>query len=163
MSSSRSEHKKILLVIMLSIVMVIVAYFRFFHKKPGASDRHASRGPGLNLTLSNVEMPTRPRVKDTPAREAEPPGEAVRDIFSPPEKPKQKSRGAARQREAKATVPSLTLKGTILGGERPIAIINDRFLRTGDEIGAYTIVRIGKTEVLLHSGGRELLLEMVKK
>ena len=56
--------------------------------------------------------------------------------------------------------PSLNLKGTIVGGERPIAIINDQFLRQGDQIGEFKVVNIGKKEVVLNSDERTLVLRL---
>ena len=47
--------------------------------------------------------------------------------------------------------PSPKLKGTIVGGKRPIAIIDDQLYRMGDQIGEYKIILIGKNKVLLES------------
>ncbi len=55
----------------------------------------------------------------------------------------------------------MTLKGTIVGGKRPIAIINDRFVRMGDRIGDYQVVEIDKDRVTLRSGIYEIVLEVL--
>lgn len=57
---------------------------------------------------------------------------------------------------------SLTLKGTITGGENPIAVINDMFVYTGDRIGDYEVVAIGKDEVVLTSDTHSMVLKVLK-
>jgi IS30 family transposase len=114
------------------------------------------------------------RWREPPVNESLP--VVLRDIFAPLKSPKKvksrptaplKSRKKARRRPTEQKPsrppPSLKLRGTIVGGQRPIAIINDQFVRIGDWIGEYRVVRIGKTEVLLNSGDRKIELEMVKK
>lgn len=54
----------------------------------------------------------------------------------------------------------LKLNGTILGGENPIAIINNQFVRTGEWIGGYRIVKIDKYKVLLSSNNHQKVLEV---
>ncbi len=69
-----------------------------------------------------------------------------------------------RQAKQQAAIPlsSMELKGTIVGGGKPLAIINDQFVGTGDWIGEYQVIRIGKKTVLLDSGHHQIALEMVK-
>ena len=66
------------------------------------------------------------------------------------------------QQEPPKPLPIFKLKGTIVGGARPMAIINDQFVRTDDVIYEYKVVSIGKTSVLLDSGKRKIELEMMK-
>ena len=65
-------------------------------------------------------------------------------------------------KESPKAVPSLKLRGAIVGGGKPVVIINDRFLHLGDWIGDYQVVRIGKKEVLLEAGNDKIELGMVK-
>ena len=65
-------------------------------------------------------------------------------------------------KEKQKPLPSLRLKGTIVGGERPIAIVNDTFLRTGDEIDGFKVVWIGTKAIVIEAGERKLALEMLK-
>ena len=58
--------------------------------------------------------------------------------------------------------PTLKLSGTIVGGERPIAIINNQLIRLGDWIEGFKVVKIGKTEVLLDSGISKIVVALVK-
>jgi hypothetical protein len=86
---------------------------------------------------------------------------AIRDIFSPLADPKS-AKNRDREEASRNPGESLTLGGTIVGGKSPIAIINDQFVRTGDWIGDFRVVRIGKKDVLLDSGGQKMALEIMK-
>jgi hypothetical protein len=48
----------------------------------------------------------------------------------------------------------------VAGGENPLALINDTFVRTGDSIDGYRVVRIDKKEVFLDSGIETFRLEI---
>lgn len=177
MQGKKGEQIKVYIIIGLALVAAIVGYFRFIHKKPTRdADRTSSTVPIARSDVPQVE------IKDTRnARWREPPVNeplpvVLRDIFVPLKSPKKvKSRPTAplkspkkvqrRRTEQKPSkpLPSLKLSATIVGGERPIAIINDQFVRIGDWIGEYKVVRIGKKEVLLDSGKRKIELEMVKE
>ena len=67
----------------------------------------------------------------------------------------------AQEREEQP--PTFRLRGTIVGGERPLAIIDDRFVRVGDRIGDYNVIRIRKKDVLLMSDRTKLHLEIQKR
>jgi hypothetical protein len=53
--------------------------------------------------------------------------------------------------------------GVIVGGGDPIAIINGQFVRTGERIGKYKVVRIGEKEVFLRSGNKMAELKLLTK
>jgi hypothetical protein len=55
----------------------------------------------------------------------------------------------------------LELKGTIIGGKAPMAVINDKFVRMGEKIGEYKIVKIDPNEVVLRSGSQEKVLQVI--
>jgi type II secretory pathway component PulC len=57
-------------------------------------------------------------------------------------------------------VKSLKLKGVIVGANHSLAIINDKFVRTGERINGYRVIRIGEKEVLLRSGNKTVKLRL---
>jgi hypothetical protein len=57
---------------------------------------------------------------------------------------------------------SLTLRGVVAGGDKPVALINDQFVRTGDRIGKHSVLRIGEKDVLLGSGIQTYRLKIRK-
>ena len=65
-----------------------------------------------------------------------------------------------RSQPAQREVKSLKLKGVIVGDKHSIAIINDKFVRTGERINGYRVVRIGEKEVLLRSGNKTVKLRL---
>jgi len=87
----------------------------------------------------------------------------VKDIFAEPVRPEppQPASEENQGEEELKPPPPMTLKGTIVGGKRPIAIINDRFVRMGDRIGDYQVVEIDKDRVTLRSGIYEIVLEVL--
>jgi hypothetical protein len=85
----------------------------------------------------------------------------VKDVFSPQPLTVRKQR-TERGKQAEKENPVFELKGTIVGRQRPIAIIDDRFVRTGDYINDYQVAHIGKKEVILASGDKKIKLEMRK-
>lgn len=56
--------------------------------------------------------------------------------------------------------PPLRLSGIIPGGKAPRAIINDTFVRAGDEVGGAKVVRVEKKSVVMSRDGGEFTLEM---
>jgi hypothetical protein len=86
----------------------------------------------------------------------------LRDIFAPVEAPlpekafKHESQGPARP-----AVP-LKLKGTIVGGDNAVAIINTTFVSPGDSIGGYRVVTISKDKVFLKSGDDTRVLRVLQ-
>lgn len=162
MPEKKIESIKIYIVIGLALVLVIVGYFRLVRKKP-ANDTVES--PSVTASVQSVvnsvlrKSPRSDSWRKSPAAEFLRP--IVRDIFVPLKSLKKAETGTTVQGPSRPEL-SLRLRGTIVGGKSPIAIINDRFVRAGDSIGEYTVVRIGKKEVLLDAGNREMALEMGK-
>ena len=162
MAGKKSEQIKIYVVIGLSLVLMIGAYFQFIHAKVSrGKDVAASTAPlaQLNVPVINKEKPKNTRSGGSPVDEYL--HASIRDIFSPLRSSRD-TESQPKGQESEEEVSSFTLKGTIVGGERPIAIINDKFVRTGDWIGEYRVARIGKKEVLLESGGEKVVLEIMK-
>ena len=54
------------------------------------------------------------------------------------------------------------LYNTVIGGENPVAVINDKFVYTGDRIGDYEVITIGKDEVVLKSDTHNVVLRILK-
>ena len=145
MPSDKSEKIKFWIVIVLALVMVIVAYFRFWHKKGSvAPDRFAAQPLRTQPAATATTIDRQP---DDPVPDR-PPGVALpsveRDIFRPfkmPSAPAGRPRKIGPAKSPPAPVPNFKLGGTIVSGKESIAIINDRFLRTGDTIEAFTFGR----------------------
>ena len=162
MPEKKIEPIKIYIVIGLALVLVIVGYFRFV-RKPPAYD--TAESPSVTASVQsdvNSVLKKSPRSdswRKSPAAESLRP--IVRDIFVPLKSLKKAEMRPIDQSQQRPR-PSLDLRGTIVGSGKPIAIINDRFVRAGDSIGEYKVVRIGKTKVLLDSGKKRIVLEMLK-
>lgn len=89
---------------------------------------------------------------------------SIRDIFSPLNSPPRAEKTSEEKEVERSDPPppSFTLKGTIVGGRNPIAIIDDQFVRPGDWVGEYRVVKIGKKEVVLDSDYGQVVLEILK-
>ena len=162
LQTKENEQIKIYIVIGLSLVLVTLAYFRFVHKKPKRSHSVApstATAPGTQFELLQSEKEnlqnTQPR--ESFARESTVTG--IRDIFTPlkslPRASRLAKKGASSNRGG-----SLQLKGVIIGGKNPIAIINDKLVRNGERIGDYTVVRVEKKQVFLRSATRNIRLTL---
>lgn len=164
MSEKKSDQIKIYIVLGLALVMVILGYFRFIHKKadPNETEGHppvASSDAGLNITERIAKnLQNNYWYKKTTDK---PLGILKRDIFvnlNSLNEAENRSGGNSTSNPAS----TLKLRGTIVGGKNPIAIINDQFVRIGDWIDEYKLVMIGKREVLLASGNKKIKVEMLE-
>jgi hypothetical protein len=163
MSEKKSERAKIYLIVVLSIVLIVVVYFRFFHKKTTHAAVPARyKAQVARLVVPQVQLPNVQTAKKPGGAAPEWNRAMTRDIFKPLKAPPpKKDIEQAKQKPSKPTV-SLKLKGTIVGGEKPIAVINDQFVHTGDRIGDYEIITIGKDEVALTSDTHSMVLKVLK-
>ncbi|MBW2646121.1 MAG: hypothetical protein JRE23_08085 [Deltaproteobacteria bacterium] len=162
MPGKKSEQIKTYIVIGLSLVFVTVGYFRFIHKEATSdTNRSTSTTPPAQFDIPQIEIkkPQSDRQRKLPVNQ--PVRWVLRDIFAPLKLPTKTGNRPGEYGSSNA-VPFLKLRGTIVGGQKPIAIINNQFLYTGDWIGSYEVVRIGKKDVLLDSGIDRIELEMVK-
>ena len=169
MPQEKSNRVKTYVVIGLALVFVVVGYFRFIHGKIASDgDQPSFTASRAQLEVPRVELKTwqnRPQRKGTVNEIFR---TVRRDIFTPlkspveveaqPQLTMQEPSRPAPSRPA----PSLKLMGTIVGGGKPIAIINDQFVRMGDMIGEYKVIKIEEKEVLLYSDHGKIVLEMVK-
>jgi hypothetical protein len=162
MAEAKNNRIKVYIVIGLAVVLAISVYFRFVHGKVAA---HTSQGSSeatfvqLDVPQVSTEDPQNAQRRESFVHEYL--HTAIRDLFSPLNSPLNQQ-SPSEEQGLREPSPSLKLKGTIVGGKKPIAIINDQFVRMGDRIGEYRVVRIGKKEVLLDSGNGRVVLEILK-
>jgi len=154
-----------LVVIGLALVLATMAYFRFWHKKRiPAPDRPAAASAQMKPAAAQTAFQRQSDARDygRPTDMARPSIE--RDLFRPLKLPPAAAGRPEQNKPAEpkpAPVPDFKLGGTIVSGKEPIAIINDRFLRTGDTIAAFKVVRIEKDKVQLASGTQHIELKMI--
>lgn len=162
MAGTKADKIKIYLVIVLAMVFVINGYFRFFHGKGSGSKDGMPSGPApVQFEVPKIASENPPRPPTLGAVDLEPVQALVRDIFSPLNATPAEER-TTRKKKGPAPPPAMRLKGIVVGGENPVALIDNRFLRKGDWIGEYRVLRIEKKAVLLDSGERKILLELLK-
>ena len=163
MAKSKSDTVKMYVVIGLALFAGVFAYFRFFHgKAPGAASGDTARLQVPTIDFASLQDRSLPEPDDSGGEER-----VIRDAFNPLKTGSQPKSGRPKPKAAPAkakSVPStaLELSGVILGGGAPIAVINGRFLREGDEIGGFRVAEIGKNAVQLRSANRVVLLEVMK-
>lgn len=160
----KTDKIKNYIVIGLAGVLAVSVYFRFIRGKVGGSQDFSPSPPIAQLDVPQVntnkpiksERPQLGMGGHLPA--------SIRDIFSPPTPPPETESLPDENEEMRVDPepPSFTLKGTIVGGRNPIAIIDDQFVRPGDWVGEYRVVKIGKKEVYLDSGYGQVVLEILK-
>jgi hypothetical protein len=162
MTPKKSEKLKLYIVIGLACVAAIVAYFRFVHKKNGAESDIAIHPPKevkFDVTqIQKIKPKKRPLEPRLPVNESL--SMNIRDIFTPVQLPTE-SDPLMQVETSPAPIGVLELKGTIIGGKEPMAVINDKFVRMGEKIGEYQIVKIDPNEVLLRSGSHEMALQVL--
>ena len=165
MARKNPERIKIYVVVGLSLIFGMVGYFRFFYKKAEADVKSSEpvEVPS-KIDLSSVQPIIQGRKQLSKELSTDSFQPIARDIFTPLTTPKiaNVSRMQGMNKEKQQPLPALRLKGTIVGGERPIAIVNDMFLRIGDEIAGFKVVWIGTKAIVMEAGERELALEMLK-
>jgi hypothetical protein len=157
---------KIYLVVGLAMVLAALVY-RHLKAKPSGNPTPAPPSVTSGLTdvadLAPLVMGSLPKTQPAKAKVKEPRRDSLRDIFAPM-RPLQ----TVRQRITPKGEPrvhkalGLTLKGVIVGGNNPVAIINGKFLRLGERIDGYQVVRIEENKVFLRSGNSTFKLELAK-
>lgn len=168
MAFEKKEKIKLFTIIGLSLILGAMVYFHFMpDTEIFAAAPEASLSVPDQLEIPKIELKNRQK---SPAGEL--PAAAhrrtvIRDIFSPlrqPETAKTVNGSPEQKLRQQKTIPisSLKLGGTIVGGDNSIAVINEKFVHLGDMFGGFKIIRIEKDAVLLSSGNREVILEMLK-
>jgi hypothetical protein len=160
------EKIKIYLVIALSIIFVISFYFRFIQANTNESKLSVHpQIPSARLNIPKIDPVLLRDTQDQNVKISDESQTVLRDIFSPvhtPSRAAEKKDLPQSEPVAPTPLPSFRLKGTIVGPKGSIAIIDNQFLRSGDRIGRYRVAKIGKKNVLLDSGDRTILLEILK-
>jgi hypothetical protein len=144
---------KVYALIGLLAVFLTTGYFRFFEKPEGVQARQ-NIAPVSVIASPRLTPPVRtyaPQPADRP--------HAGRDIFAPSQMAERSETAPGEKFPMKAT--GLKAKGTITGSGRPVAVINDSFVREGDTIGEYRVIKIKKSEVVLKSSSEHLVLEVL--
>lgn len=173
MPEKKNDRAKVYVVIGLALLLVIVGYFRFIHKKKvtPAVPRIPSPAASLRFDMPAIKIPDRQNARSRESLSKESMRAPIRNIFTPLKLQAKVKSQPASQKPSKAlpskvrsqpTGQKLKLKGTIVEEGKAIAIINDQFVRKGDWIGKYKVVWIGKKKVLLDSGSAKIELEMMK-
>ena len=165
MLPDKREKIKFLVVIVLALILVTRAYFQFWHKKSIAAPDRLDAAPSQTEHLATkitLDLQSDERVYDRPTDVSLP--SVKRDIFRPLRIPSAVPSRTNKNKSANSKptpVPNFKLGGTIVSGGESIAIINDRFLRTGDSIAAFKVVRIETDKVHLVSGIKNIELKMI--
>lgn len=155
MPEGKRNRIRLLILIGLSVIFVATGYFRFFHKKgqtevvpPAASAPPAATAaaPGISAgSIAPMPQPSSP----SPLQAAGPLRSTVRDIFAPRMQPL--GEGSSPASQPAASRAGFILGGTIVGGGKPLAIINDQYLGVGSTIGGYRVKNITRKGVTLQS------------
>jgi hypothetical protein len=159
LATTNADRFKVYLVYGLAVILCISVYVRFVHSRLWNKE---SKGdfpiPMVSLSIPLNQM-NQADDSQPAARLEHPPPFVTRDIFAPLKVRKEEKSKAEKPRKQP---PTFRLRGTIVGGERPLAIIDDQFVRVGDRIGDYSVIRIRKKDVLLASENTKLHLEIQK-
>jgi len=164
-------------VIALALVAAVVAYFRFVHKgtEPAPPATVAGTPSGqTQFDPNSVKTARSQRLRVSRPALTEPLRRDIRDIFTPaqlPPKPKPVvqpptpvlSKPVEKTAVVALPAPPLNveLKGTVVGGNEPLAIINDKFVRLGEKVGDYQVVGITPSAVYLESGKHRKVLQVI--
>ena len=162
MPSKKSEKVKIYIIIGLLFVAAMVAYFSFIHKQKDPDSGIAKLPPQeVKFDVSQIQK-TKPkkRLQETGLSVNASLSNNIRDIFTPVQLPTE-SDPLMPVEASPAPIGVLELKGIIIGGNKPMAVINDKFVRMGEKIGEYQIVKIDPNEVVLRSGSHEKVLRVL--
>jgi hypothetical protein len=161
--SKRTGRIKIYLIVGLALVLAALVY-RYLHAR-SARNRSISPPPATATVPGIPELPDlyperqqKTQVERSNIRELR--RLFVRDIFAPAKSLPKAQRPTKKGQPAQRQVKSLKLKGVIVGEKHSIAIINDKFVRAGERINGYRVVRITEKEVLLKSGNKTFKLRL---
>ncbi|HLA26598.1 MAG TPA: hypothetical protein VJZ49_01755 [Syntrophales bacterium] len=162
MPMENRERAKLFIVIGLAVIFILVGYFRFFHGK-GVSpvQPNVVAGTAGPIAVPAIDLkgvrPAAGLPENVSALHA-----PLRNIFAPagntsvPESAHGEAVGAPQK-----LLPALQLTGIIIGGKRPLAIINGRFLRQGEAIEGFQVLSIARNQVILSADGRKVVLNVL--
>lgn len=169
MAGKKNEQIKLYITLGLVVVLLISAYFRIIRPKTKGTANATASSPKISAPASTpvqipkvqLDVPKKKNKAKKSRNQFRVMSSMVRDIFAEPKAPVS-DKEAEKKAEKKPPPPPTSLKGTIVGGKKPIAIINGRFVHVGDLVGEYRVVRIDKDKVLLSSGEHAIVLEVLK-
>jgi len=166
MLSKIPERVKIYFIIGLSVLFVLVGYFRFFHGKIAPTRPASVAAPPVRIAVPAVDVKGLPTAGQAPQAVYEPRRGTLRNIFAtgkfaPPKEVSAEAQTRIAAAESSNPLPSLKLTGTIIDGKKPLAIINGQFLREGERIEGFQVVSITRDQVTLTAEGRTLLLNVL--
>ena len=154
---------KIYLVVGLGLVLAALAY-RYVKTKAASRGNLAPTPATASLAdipdLSLLHQESLPTTRLPTDNVKESRRESIRDVFAPLRSLPRGRSGPIMGRGNQRSTTSLKLRGVIVGGNNSIAIINDKFVRIGERIDGYKVVKIEENEVLLKSGNKTLKLEL---
>lgn len=155
-----ADQFKVYLVYGLALILCISVYVRFVHSRLWKQEaKQALPAPMATLSIPSSQ-PNQAQEPQTAVDSEDPPPFVTRNIFAPLRvRTAERSPSEKPQKEP----PTFRLRGTIVGGERALAIIDDQFVRVGDRIGDYSVVTIRKKDVLLMSESSKLHLEIQRR
>jgi hypothetical protein len=157
METAKREKLKLYGVLVLVVVFVAMGYFRFFYtpKKPAPTAAASPSEMQLALTEFTDPRPSLGGITADPVTARR--SRIIRDIFSSGEFVHADK--TTEEKQAPPVPPTFSLKGTIVAGRHPIAVINNRFVRAGDHIEGYRVMKIDKKNVWLESGSHRVKVE----
>ena len=166
MPAVRAERIKVYVAIGLALVLGGTGYARFFHKSAAVPDADPIAAAPAHEQAS-VPQVNLQNIDEKAGRHETPRKESLRmvprDIFARVKLPARAgTRAVTVKEEVREPLPSLVLRGVVVGRGSSLAIINDQFVRKGEPIGAYKVLRIGKTEVVLGSDKNTVVLQLEK-
>jgi len=164
--SVKNTRIKIILIIMLSLIFVLVAYFRFFHTKSISIKNNTGNIPlaeTLKVSPSHPAGTETEKIKEAPGRGTPVSGMVTRNIFAPAGKSQASGESTlpASEKDWGKIQSPFKLSGVIADERAAIAVINGKFLRKGDSIEGYQVVRIGGKSVILSGNGQKILLNVI--
>jgi hypothetical protein len=158
MPEGKRNRIKLMILIGVAVIFVATGYFRFFHKK-GPATAVSPPAPPVATAAAPVDLKPLLQTPAGPEMAAEPVRSAIRDIFDPQ---RQALRGGVSSAlQPAASGAGFVLGGTIVGGGKPLAIINDQFLGIGSSIGGYRVKNITKKGVTLQSDHDQIELPVL--
>lgn len=159
---------KIIIIIILSIIFMLVAYFRFFHNKPISVTNNMVTTPSaetLKVPPANPVDTETKKIKEAPGGAVSVSGMVTRNIFMPANTSRagEESTLQTSEKAEEKTLPGFKLSGVIADKKAAIAVINGKFLKKGDSIEGYQVVRIGDKTVTLSGNGHKIVLNIITK
>lgn len=156
-----TERHKLYFLILMVFIAGVIAYFRFLQPPAavGKQNPMTDFSPPPTEMLGAAPGPMQlngrdPAWRDTHRRSIS------RNIFEPvgplPTTVLPKSAKTSHTAEV-----NMILSGTIIGDQSSIAIINNQFMRRGQKLGQYQIIRITPDKVHLASGDDTLVLNVI--